>query len=123
MNDTISGKKKSNVNKPRPEKKKVDQPSISTPNIKHLLINGTFWMAVFFGISYMFTSLAMTSMHWYRFVMVIIFIPGFFTLLSSVILRSMLNLEEKYFIKLVALTLNSIFKMLKSVLGNKNRKI
>lgn len=89
---------------------------------KQLLIKGSFWLGALSAVFYLLILAAGSNIDWGKFLVVLLILPFLFTLLGVFILRSIDGLKEEKFTKLVRLTLQLNFKVIKRLLKRKKNE-
>jgi hypothetical protein len=85
----------------------------SNNRMKELWITGSFWLGAFAAIFYMLSNLAISDLHLFSLLAVLISMPNLFTLVSACILRWTKSLKQKNFMELMLLGLRLNFKGMK----------
>jgi len=89
--------------------------ALEKDKLKRLLVTGTFWFGIFIGIGYFIFMIAASNISWLRFLILMLVLPLFFTLVGAFALKTTDGLKEENFMTLVTLVLKLNFKGLKAL--------
>jgi hypothetical protein len=86
---------------------------IENNKLKQLILTFSFYFSAFIILGYLFYQIALSEISWYRFLILIVALPVFFTIIGAFALRSTDSLKEENFLELMRLAFRTNLSGLK----------
>ena len=95
---------------------------LQNKNMKNFLFATLIWLGIACCISYMLISMATSNIHWTRYAVIMVSLPGLLIIIGAFILKTVDDLKELNFIELIRISSGLLYDAIMYLFTKKEKE-